>query len=75
MGQSVMQKDCFAVFKFWVTLRAHIIRYDCIFELLIIFQQNLIEWYITVSWSVLYKNSIVVFKIKVTVKVQNSIES
>ena len=28
MGQSVMQEDWFAVFKFKVTMRAHVIRYD-----------------------------------------------
>ena len=38
-------------------------------ELLIFLQPNLIEWYIIISWSVLCKNWIVIFR--VTVKVQN----
>ena len=41
---------------------------------MIFLQPNLIEWgYIIVSWSVLRKNEIVVSKIKVTVKVQTSL--
>ena len=31
MGQSVMQEDWFAAFKFRVTVRAHLIRYDCFY--------------------------------------------
>ena len=51
--------------------RAHIIEYD----LLIFLQPKLIGWYIIMSRSVLCKNWIIVFKVKVTVKVQNFIES
>ena len=40
-------------------------------ELLIFLQPHLIGWYIIISWSVLYKNLIVVFKLKITVQVQN----
>ena len=36
-------------------------------------QPNVIGWYIIISWSVLCRNWIVVFKVKVTVKVQNFI--
>ena len=32
MSRSVMQKDWFAVFKFRVTVRAHLIRYDCFYH-------------------------------------------
>ena len=31
--QSIMQEDWFAVFKFRVTLRAHLIRYDCVYHI------------------------------------------
>ena len=44
-------------------------------ELLIFLQPDLIGWYIIMSWSALCKNEIVVFKVKITVKVQNFIES
>ena len=44
-------------------------------ELLIFLQPNLIGWCVIVSWSVLCKIWIVVFKTKVTVKVQDLIES
>ena len=37
--------------------------------------QNIIGWYIIISWSVLCKDWIAVVKVKVTVKVQNFIES
>ena len=40
-------------------------KYDC---LLIFWQPDLIGWYIIISWSVLHKNQIVVFKVKITVK-------
>ena len=78
-----MQEDWFAVFwfavfKFRATVRAYLIRYDCfchIAELLILLQPNLIGWYIIINWSALCKNQIVVFKVKITVKVQNFIES
>ena len=33
MGQSIMQEDWFAVFKFRVTVRAHLIRYDCFYHI------------------------------------------
>ena len=72
MGQSVTQEDWFAVFKFRVTVRAHLMKYDC---LLIFWQPDLIGWYIIISWSVLCKNWIIVFKIRVTVKVKNFIVS
>ena len=42
-------------------------------EPLIILQPHLIKWYIIISWSVLLKIGIIVFK--VMVKVQNFIES
>ena len=32
MDQSVKQEDWFAGFKFWVTVRVHIIRYDCVYH-------------------------------------------
>ena len=44
-------------------------------ELLIFWQPNLIRWYIIISWNVLFKNQIVVFKVKITVKVKHLIES
>ena len=78
-GQSVMQEDWFAVFMFRVRLRACIIRYDCAYHIYWTADLSGTKfngWYITVSWSVfLCKNLIVVFKTKVTVKVQNFIES
>ena len=40
-----------------------------------LFGNTAIGWYIIISWNVLYKNQIVVFKIKVTARVQNFIES
>ena len=43
-------------------------------ELLFFLQLNLIGWYIIISWSVLCKNRIVVFKVKITVKVQKFVE-
>ena len=56
-----------------------IIRYDCLYYIywtsLLFLQSNLIGWYITIFWSVLCKNWIVVFKVKVTVKVQIFIRS
>ena len=33
MDQSVMQEDWFAIFKVKVTVRAHIIRYDCFYHI------------------------------------------
>ena len=33
MGQSVMQEDWFAVFKFRITARGHLIRYDCFYHI------------------------------------------
>ena len=42
-------------------------------ELLIFLQPNLMGWYIIISWSVLGKKWIVVFKVKVKVKAQNFI--
>ena len=33
MSRSVMQKDWFAVFKFRVTVRAHLIKYDCFYHI------------------------------------------
>ena len=44
-------------------------------ELLIFLQPDLIGWYTIISWNVLCKNQIVVFKVKITVKVKNFIES
>ena len=44
-------------------------------ELLIFLQPNLIGWFIVVSWNDLCQNWIVVFKVKVTAKVQNFIDS
>ena len=44
-------------------------------ELLNFFQPDLIGWYIIISWSVLCKNYIVIFKVKITVKIHNFIES
>ena len=44
-------------------------------ELLIFLKPNLIGLYIIISWSVLCKNQIVVFEVKITVTVQNCIES
>ena len=46
----------FAVFKFKVTVRAHIIRCDYLTELRIFLQPNLIGWYTIISWSVLCQN-------------------
>ena len=44
-------------------------------ELLTFLQPDLIGLYIIIDWSALCKNKVVVFKVKVTVKVQNFIES
>ena len=59
MSRSVMQKDWFAVFKFRVTVRAHLIKYDFLPYLLNCWsfgsQMYVIWWYIIVSWSVLCK--------------------
>ena len=44
-------------------------------ELLIFLQPNVIGWYIIIGYSVLCKDCIVVFKVKITVKAQNFIES
>ena len=33
MGLNIMQEDWFAVFKFRVTMRAHLIRYDCFYHI------------------------------------------
>ena len=44
-------------------------------EMLIFLQPDLIGWYIITSWSVLCKNYIVLFKVKVTVSILNYIES
>ena len=71
-----MQEDWFAIFN--VTLRVYIIKHDTFYlstELLILLEPNLIEWYLIKSWYVLSKNWIVVFKVKVTVKVQKFMES
>ena len=40
-------------------------------ELLIFWQPDLIGWYIIISWSILWKNWITVFKVKLTAKFQN----
>ena len=40
-------------------------------ELLIYLQPNLMRWCIIINWSVLCENWIVVFKVKITVQVQN----
>ena len=44
-------------------------------ELLIILQANLVGWYIIISWGALCKNKIIVFKVKIIVKVRKFIES
>ena len=44
-------------------------------ELVIFLKPKFTGWYITTSWSVLWKNQIVVFKVKITVQVQNFIVS
>ena len=44
-------------------------------ELLIFWQPNVIGWYIIIGYSVLCKDYNVVFKVKITVKAQNFIES
>ena len=44
-------------------------------EPLILLQLNLSTWYIIISWSVLCKYYIAVMEVKVTVKIQNFIES
>ena len=33
MGQSVTQEDWFAVFKFMVTVRARLVKYDCFYHI------------------------------------------
>ena len=73
-----MQNVWLGIVKDKVTVRAQFIRYDCfyhIYELLILLQPDFIGWYIFISRSILCKNKIIVFKVKVTVKVQNFIES
>ena len=44
-------------------------------EPLILLEPNVIGWYFTICWNVLCKNWIVVFKVKVTGRYQNFIES
>ena len=75
MGQSVMQEDWFAVFKFRVTVRAHLIKYDCLPYVLNCYLFGTKLNWIIISWSAFCKSYIVVFKVKITVKVQNFIES
>ena len=72
MGYSVMQEDWFTVFKFKVTLSSRIIDLSVSTistELLIFLQTNLIGWYFIITWSVLCQTLIVVFKVRVRVKV------
>ena len=60
-----------------VTVQAHLIKYDRFFHICwsaYLFATKFDWWYIIISWSVLCKNQIV-FKAKITVKVENLIES
>ena len=73
-----MQENWFAVFKYRVTVRAHLIKYDSFYHICRtadLLQPDLIGWYSFISWSVFCKKLIVVFKVKITVKVQNLLES
>ena len=59
MGQSVMQDDWFAVFKFRVTVKAHLIKYDCFCHICwtaYLFATKFNWRYIIISWSALSKN-------------------
>ena len=53
MDQSAMQESRFAVFKFRVTVRAHMIKYMTVsnisIELLIFLHPNLVGWHIIIS--------------------------
>ena len=53
MDPSVMQENRFAVFKFNVTVRAHMIKYMTVsvicIELLIFLHPTLVEWHIIIS--------------------------
>ena len=74
---SVMQEVWFAIFEVKVTVNTRVFKYDSTIstELLIFLQPNLIGWFIVVSWNDLCQNWIVVFKVKVIIKIQNFIES
>ena len=64
MGYSVMQEDWFTVFKFRVTVRAHLIMTVSTIsaELLIFLQINSIGWYIIIGRGALCKKLIVCFQ-------------
>ena len=54
MDLSVVQENRFAVFKFKVTVKAHMIKYvtvsDLPIELPIFLHPNLVLWHIIISW-------------------------
>ena len=66
-----VKKKLFAVFKVKVTVRAHMIK---IWLSADSSDLNLVWWYIIISQSVLWKNWITAFKVKVTAKDQNAIQ-
>ena len=73
-----MQEDWFAVFQFRVTVRAHLIKYDCFYHIcgtadLFATRFNGMVHHHKLEYFV--EKQIVVFKAKITVKVQNCIES
>ena len=76
MGQSVKQEDWFAVFKFRVTVKAHLIRYDCLYHsswTVDLFTTKF-KWMVhphKVDCLVKRLDCSVVVKVKVTEKVQN----
>ena len=78
MGQSVMQEDWFAVFKFRVTVKAQIIKFDCFYHI----YWTAYLFATAFNWMVHHHNLECFllkldcsFKVKNTVQLQNLIES
>ena len=72
-SRSVIQNRWFVIFKVKVTVRAHIIKYDCIDHVVWTADPfaTFVWWYIVISPSVELKEWIAVFKVKVAVKSSN----
>ena len=68
-GQSVARKDWLGIFKVKFK-RGNMIVHIMSIELLLFLQPDAIGWYAIIFWSVLCKDWIAVFRVKVTVKVQ-----
>ena len=74
-----MQENRFAVFKFKVTVRAHMIKYDCLLSCWSFLHPDLVGWHSIISWRVglcvCVSKLDCCFKVKISVKDQNFIES